>query len=244
MGFRDNKFRGIYASVSPEGDIRIPSEEGAEGAVKREYETTDGKSGVKWEKLASEVYGHITDIRFKDGDFGVSLNVTLDDGEMPLILSMPAEGNYAIDLLKKLPNVNLTQEVILKPYSMKNKKGKLVRGITVKQGETKVASFFSRLVEGTTDKFENINGFPTNDPEQVMDKSKWKKYFFDVFMFLKEYTEKNIIPNVKSNIDFDISAAEPMPADDEINVGEIPFADKVPADDAPENQTEVKTDSD
>jgi hypothetical protein len=122
-----------------------------------------------------------------------------------------------MDLMKKLPNIDFTKEVVIAPYSFEDDNKKTKKGITLMQGENKIKSFF------LDEKGLAINDFPVAQKEIAeMKKDDWTIYFINVTNFLKEYTQNNIVPKVEearqTNIySFDEEKVEEMSIDD------IPF---------------------
>ncbi len=199
MGLNNNPHQGnntIFASVLADGKIHVASKEGAEGAVLREYETSDGQKGSKWELQYTELSGMIQAICFHEGEYGVNLHIIVgDDGaEKPVTLSLPVASNYSEDFMKKLPNIDRKLAVTLAPFSFENDKGKQQRGMSItqknKKGETvKIVSHFY-----DTEKKTVTNGYPKPPAQKgtaKLKKSEWKKYFDGARDFLIEYVREN-----------------------------------------------------
>ena len=109
---------------------------------------------------------------------------------MPIILSMNMSSNYAEDLLKKIPNIDLTKQVSLKPYSFEDDKKKIRKGISVVQGEVKIKSFFQDPVTK-----KNLHDYPElTKPIKDYDKDDWKIYFMTTRKFLEKFITDNISP--------------------------------------------------
>lgn len=177
----------IYASIlSSDGKIRVQCKEGDEGAVRREYETSDGEKGVKFEQVYDNLDGKITGIEFKDGEFGKQIIVEIAG----VSLAMSTASNFGEDFMKKLPMINLEQEVALFPYSFNSKDtGKNVKGITVYQADNKLPNFFWDYEENTS-----CNGYPVPEGDtKKYDSDDWKMYYMTARKFLIKYTEDNII---------------------------------------------------
>jgi len=211
----------IFASILSDGNIHITVPEETEGAVLRKYKTSDGKEGQKWERVYKDLVGKITKINFRDGDFGTSLQITVTDKEeVPVTLSMPVASNYAEDIMKKLPNVNLEKLVKLAPYSFKDDKGKSKKGITVWQysEETnkneKITNYYYDEVAK-----KNIHGYPEpKKTKKPLTKDQWKLYFAECRQFLvEETTERFGIEEQKSDADkdFDLLIEDALPSKDE-----------------------------
>lgn len=189
----------IYASVLADGKIHVSVPEGTEGAVLREYETSTGEKGSKWEFVYDRLSGIITGIAFYEGDFGNQLQVTISDGEeKPVMLSLSTASNFGEDLMKKIPAIDFSKKVILSPYAMEDEKtGKIKKGISVIQEDKKIQNYFYDFHEK-----KNINGYP--EPKFKVDKKtgenkpfskdEWKLYFGECRVFLTEYiTEHHLI---------------------------------------------------
>lgn len=171
------KYVSILAS---DGTFRFPVPEGTPNSVERKW-TVDDKSGVKHELVWKSITGKITNVEIVVASFGSLLQITVNDEAGDLTISIPQGNNFAIDLMKKLPNVNLEKEVKLTPYSFENEKGQAVKGVTLEQEGVKITNFFY-------DGEKNINGFPTPEGDTTKyTKNKWKSYFGTVEDFLVEY---------------------------------------------------------
>lgn len=179
-----------YVSIlSSDGTLRMPVPEGTEGATVREYETSDGKKGVKHELVFNKLEGKITKVEFFDGEFGKLIQLTVTDDSGDVVLSVNTSQNYGEDLMKKLPNINFDLPVAFSPYSFEDDKGKVRKGISIVQNDNKIQNFFYDPV-----KQKNINGYPDPEPGKEYDKEDWKVYFIQARKFLVKYTEDNIIP--------------------------------------------------
>lgn len=213
-------------------------------AQRRDWETPDGKSGTKYERHITALFGFITNIQFFDGDYGRSIQITLDpdeDGIAPVI-SLNASSREGTDFLRKILNVNLKKEVKLAPYEMEND-GESRRGLTVYQQDeadnftVKIGDFYRDF-----EKKENMNGMPNPPkPNDEMTKNAWKAYFLQVDDFLVENTQKIILPQFKFGevVDLseetgtsdpffpEVSAAKNRPSvvkeEGEVDDSEIPF---------------------
>lgn len=188
----------IISILGSDGTFRLTVKEGTPDAEYREYETSDGKKGGKWELVYKSLSGRITNLQTYDGDYGTNLMVTMtyegtDGEETSDIISIGVGTPYGEDFMKKLPNINLDEFVTMSPYSFEDDNGKIRKGITVKQGDTKLTNFFYKAgADG--ERGENINGYP--DPEgdtSTYTKDDWKIYFMKARKFLMEYTTENFL---------------------------------------------------
>ena len=192
-------FPPIMNILGSDGTLRLVVPEGTEGAVFREGETKDGTHYSKWELIFKSLSGKISNIKFHDGDYGRNLMVTLeyDDGEDTISFAIASP--FGEDFMKKLPNLDLNEVVEIAPFSFEDDRGKVRRGVTVKQAgkgwkDDKVPNFFYKAgPEGA--RGENINGFPTPEGDTTKyTKDDWIVYFAQARKFLTAYVEEKYIP--------------------------------------------------
>lgn len=180
-----------YVTVLSDGTLRLVVPEGTEGAVKREYETSTGEKGVKYELVFNTLVGHVTGVAFHDGDFGKLLQLTVNDGKGDMILSLSTATNFGEDVMKKLPNIDFTKECSFSPFSFTNEKGKSVKGVSIVQEGEKIKNFFQSTDPEIK---EPINGYPKAKGDTTKySKDKWKIYFLEAREFLTEYIEENVV---------------------------------------------------
>lgn len=193
-----------FLSILSDGTIRLSVPEGTEGAVRREYETSDGKTGVKHELVYTELSGMLTGVKFFEGDFGKLLQLTIEDvGEDPVVLSIGTASNFGEDLMKKLPGVDIEKPIVISPYSFEDEKGKKRKGVTLSQDGNKLENFYY-----DKEAKKNKVGYPEVKITKKMSKDDWKMYFLKVRMFLIDEVSKK----------FGLEAQAPS---DEINAEEV-----------------------
>lgn len=172
------------------GDFRMKVSENTPGAEKREYETSDGTKGAKYELAFSSLEGYISGLEFFDGDYGKNLIVHFEFGKdaESLSLSLGAASSFGEDFMKKLPNIDYTKTVTLTPYSFEDENGKPRKGVTVTQdGEKIMGAFYD------PEKKKSANGYPEPEGDtKDYDKDDWKIFFTKARKFLVSYTEKNV----------------------------------------------------
>ena len=193
---KNNREERIFASVLSDGKIRVTVPEGTEGAVLRTYETSDKKTGSKYELVFTELVGKITKVGFREGTYGTSLEITLTKGdETPVVLSLGTASNYGEDAMKKLLNVDLNRAVKIVPFAFDDEKsGKKRKGVTIWQhnvetGKNERVENYFYDKEGK----KNINGYPEpkkkitkSNPEGTLSKDQWKIYFAECREFLMD----------------------------------------------------------
>lgn len=206
-----------------DASLRMTVSEGTPNAVKRTYKTSDGKEGSKWELVFDSLTGQITDLDVFDGDYGKVLHVTVTDGE-DYVLTLPVRSDFGMDFMKKLPNVDMTQDVVLIPYSFTPENGnRAIKGITVLQNKVKVQNFFYDV-----ENKKALNGLPTPEGDvSTYDSDDWKMHFMKVTKFLVEYTIDKVKPTIAPKRATE-GNSEPIGSDipdypeEDINVEDIP----------------------
>lgn len=188
--------KGKYYTVI-QGSFRVQVPQEHPDAVRRDWKSADGtKSGTKYERIVNALFGRIEEVSFHDGDYGMQVYIKLDeneDQENPII-ALPTASREGEDFLKKLPNIDLTKEVHLRPFNFEGDGGDEVRGMEVMQQDNE-GNFKVKITNFFRDKEakKNINGYP--DPESSdLSKDEWKLYFLQARMFLIKYTKENILP--------------------------------------------------
>ena len=207
------------------GTLMQKSTEDNPDAVRRDWEDSDGNKGTKWEIPYSSVEGLIVGVDFKDGDYGEQVIVSMTDVDEKIKIYMPTDSRYFTDFAKKLPNINLWEDVTLSPYDFDGDNGKQNKGVSIKQGGEKLHSFYYDFEDKKT-----INNLPqpdknasTKDHEDKYDKDDWKIFFMKQKKFLKKAVMDMSFPKVpKKNIkDIDVSAETVTAPTDEHD--DLPF---------------------
>ena len=199
LGTRESK---QYITILGDGTLRTPVPEGTENAVTREYETSDGKKGTKTELVFANITGMITNIEVFDGKFGMTLNVSLMDGDETYILSIGVDSSFGEDFMKKLPNIDLTKEVYMAPYSFTDDNGKSQKGISIQQDAEKIPNYYWDVAKKTS-----ANGYPTPEGDtKKFTKPDWKIFYMQANKFLlaeaTKLIEKSFAPKTPDNGDF------------------------------------------
>jgi hypothetical protein len=212
-----------------DGTFRTKVEETHPQAKKREVEMEDGSKKIKWERVVGALVGKIENIFIQDGTYGKTVNITLDkdsDGKAPAIQLGIDTGRYGVDFLKKLPNIDLSQDVMFRPFSFTPEgEDKKIQGLEIKQGESKIDNFF-----WDTKNKKPLNGYPELVKKTAdMDKDDWKIHFLTANKHIVSYANTHILPKFRAQ---EVPAAikrpkeESMPIEyptEEINPEDIPF---------------------
>jgi len=196
MGLNEKQQSGTFINIlNSDGSLRKRTDETDPKAVKRDWELADGTKGTVYELVYNDISGFIRDVVFFEGKYGEILKVTLQDDEDTYILNINYTSNFAEDFMKKLPNIDISKEVTLRPFSFEDKKTKKIkRGIAINQGEESVYNYFSSY-DPETKKGEFKFDFPKPDQsEGKFSNEDWKLYFAQCRKFLKKFTVENIKP--------------------------------------------------
>lgn len=210
-----DRIEGRIISILSDGKFHEKVAADTEGAVLRQYETSSGEKGEKWELVYKKIEAYITKIDFQDGEYGENLLIWFNDGENALALSVSTSSNFGEDILKKLPALDFSEKVGMQPYSFTKENGKEARGVSVWQKTDKVQSFFRDF-----EKNEDINGIPQPEGDtSKYDKDDWRIHFIKVRKFLVAYAKEHIVPK----LDPENIAKEMDYPSDEIDPKSIPF---------------------
>lgn len=181
---------GRYISILADGKFHETTTEGTEGAVLREYETSAGNKGSKWELVYSKIDATITNIQFHEGEFGEQIQLTFTDGDNEVILSQGVATPFGEDIMKKLPGVDFSAKLTFQPFAFLDDKGKNVRGVSIYQNGDKLTNHF-----WDAEKKETLHDFPSVSKEEAdtYDTDSWKVHFILARKFLVAYTKENIV---------------------------------------------------
>ena len=185
--------RATYFNVLSDGKFHQEVAETTPGAVRREYETSDGKTGVKYELVAQKITGKIKNLAIYEGDFGKNIIITLDgEGEDDTAISLSANSNFGEDFLKKLPNLDVSKDICFAPYSFEDEKKKLRKGISITQDGEKKPDYYHKQNPKNDKQWDPCNGYPKLPKEASgWDSDDWKLYFGTARKFLLEEFKKH-----------------------------------------------------
>lgn len=207
-----DKPKGRFISILADGKFHETVAKETEGAVEREYETSSGEKGTKWELVYPEIRGFIRKVDFWTGDFGDMVQLTFGDpGEEQITISQSVAGNFGEDILKKLPSISPEKEVWIRPYAFKDEtSGKDKRGVTFYQNGDKVPDFF-------WDGKKKTNGFPEPEGDTAeYGTDDWKIYFLQARKFLVKYVKENVVPKFDAEIQYEPTTEYPSENSEEM----------------------------
>jgi hypothetical protein len=186
MGLHTEEQTGGRFLTVVSGKLREKVEEGTEGAVKRTGEVA-GTPFEKWELVYPGITAFITSVELQDGKFGKNVLIHMTDAnDEEFTVSLGAENSRTgVPFMMALPNIDLKQEVTLKPYKFTNDKGENVEGLKITQGETAIKSAFY-----DPETKENLLGMPKAEAKKNGEVN-WKLYFAQRDEWLQEYMVDN-----------------------------------------------------
>lgn len=199
------KFDKVFFKIV-EGSIRRKVDEGTEGAVVRKW-NAGGKSGTSHEVVLDSLFGRIVGLDFYDGEYEGSkyttLNITLEDDEgEKAVLGVGVTSKYAMDIMQKLPNIDLNEAVKIRPYSFTpdgEEKEKI--GVEILQRDPvtgnfteKKSSYFHKW-DGKRSTLQN--GFPDRDkPYDEQTTGEREIYKITRREFLVNYIKTKVAPKL------------------------------------------------
>jgi hypothetical protein len=172
-----------YYSVS-DGKICRQHKQPVEGSIER----TTKSNKVVHETFYRALKGKIVDIQTRENDYGKQWSVTLqnEDGTKD-ILQFQYSSGYAGGFLKTLPNVDLTQDVVIVP-NMKIEGDKKRTTVFLQQEGKALKHFFTK---------DDPKGLPELKQIKVKSKVTWDDS--DMMEFLEAYVNENIKPQLGKN---------------------------------------------
>lgn len=194
-----------------DGVLKQKATENTSGAVRRDYETKDGKKSFKWEISYKSWTGKLKDLRVKESEFGENLEVEFKDA----IFTIGVESRYFKDFLQKLPNVNMNRVITVSPYAFESN-GKPLKGVTIYQDGEKLKNYYWDEGAG-----KYCNGFPlpVGDTSQFK-KDDWTVYYLGVKKFLLSELDRlktNLSNDEVGEVD---ESTQPEPPMDMPEIGE------------------------
>lgn len=191
------KERGRIFTVLSDGKFHTKVTPETEGAIMREFETSDGKKGTKYELVAESITCFINDIGIYDGDYGKQIRLSIgENNKTEESIYLSANSPFGEDFMKKLPNIKPDLEVTFTPFAFEDDGGKSRKGLTIYQNKEKIQDFYHKK-EG--DNKIAINGYPEIPANVDWDSDDWKLYYAQARKFLIEELKKNPMYNKDLN---------------------------------------------
>lgn len=182
----------IYLSVA-DGNLVRQHKEANQYTTQRITKT--GK--VVHEEFFKDLTAKLVSIATRENDYGKQWQLSFQDEDTTFVVSIGYSSRYAASFLKALPNVNLSKQIRLMPWAMKDKNDptKTITGITLYQDGNKVAPYYTK---------EDPNGLPQMQKIKVKGKEQWDDS--DMMAFLE---------NMATNIFTTLTATEQEDLDED-----------------------------
>lgn len=219
-----NTARKTYLTVF-DGKFTRRVDEGTIGAVSRMTKPVIGEGKLVHELYYSNLSGRITDIYTRDGAYGKTWNIDINDGTEKYSLQFGYSDGLAIAFLKMLPNVNLDKDVI---FSVTKK-------LDPKDNKEKTSLFLNQDGEPIKHAYSlaNPNGLPEMKMVVVNGKEVWDST--ERLAFLQNMVDTQIIPKLNREVELaQIPASE----------NEKPFPTEFSDFDAPKDESHLDIDPD
>lgn len=177
-----------------DGSFRTKVDQGHPDAVSR----VNKNNKLIYERVVSALRGRIQRVSLRDSDFGKQVVLEFDskeDGTCP-ILSFSVEGKNGRDILRKLPAVDFSQEVLIFPYRyIPDGQSDEVSGISIKQKD-KIGEFTVKISNHFFDADEKkyLHGFPETLNWETASEEDKKIFKIKRDAFLVSYLKENILP--------------------------------------------------
>ncbi len=179
MGLQ-NYDKGNYITIY-QGKFSQSVPENTPGAVTR----TNKNGKVVHEKYYDNFTGKLIGIKTQDSPFGKNWVFSFKDKEDIYLLQLGYSNNYAVSILKMLPNIDLSKEMKVSPKS-EEKDGKTQTSLFINQDGTPVKHAFTKDTPNGIPQWEQITvkGIPTWDNTKQM-------------LFLENLVMTQIVPKLE-----------------------------------------------
>ena len=172
MGVGTETGGGLWLSVV-KGTLTQRVKAGTENAVERVIEKGPNAGSTVHELRYNFVEGKLERIYIQDTEYGKSWVFVVDDGQKAYNLTVGYSSGYAVGLLGRLPNVDLSKDIKIKSFYIKGDDDKYRGYLTIEQGGQKVERAFTK---------EDPNGCPevervTVNGQPVWDSTKRMEFF-------------------------------------------------------------------
>lgn len=202
-----NREGGKYITILG-GKFCVRVQEGTPGAIARVNKLGKTVHEVFYDSFT----GKLVNIRTRDGEYGKSWEFDFQDAGEVYTLQLSYSNSYATNLLKILPNVDLTKEMKVQP-SQKIEDGKTKSSLFVSQDGKTLKHAYTKDVP---------NGLPPMEQKTVKGQVVWDDT--ERLAFLEAMVESDILPKLPK------TAAAPASTDAE-DVGDVFGEDKKEDDD-------------
>ena len=167
-----------------DGKFTQKVKQGTPGATYRLYVGATGTEYHIYEIIYKNLTGFIINMKVIDGKYGQQLMVEIENNGEKAKLYINVATGYFSAFVKRLPNVDLTQEVVLNPYSFTANNGSNLKGITIYQEGSKLNNYYYDPI-----KKKHINLPETSKPWAELTDLERKAYYALQTQYLVESVE-------------------------------------------------------
>jgi len=198
MALTEKEERGnvLFLSIV-DGKFTQKVKQGTPGATYRKYVSADGTEYHINEIIHKNLKGNITKLAVVEGKYGPQLLIEIrNEGEVARVYINTASA-YFSNFCKRLPNIELGEEVILNPYSFVGDSGRNLTGITIYQEGAKIMNYYWDTAA------KKYNGLPEPaKPWIELSSVEQKAYYLILTQYFIETIEffNNKIPTSKEQL--------------------------------------------
>lgn len=178
MAFEDRQGGKYFTILNGKFCVRVP--QGTAGAVER----VNKVQKTVYEIFHDSFTGKLVNIRTRDGSYGKSWEFDFKDGGEVYTLQLSFSNSYATNILKILPNADLTKEMKIQPAQK------------IEDGKTKSSLFISQ--DGVTLKHAYTKDKPNGLPQMKQITVKGVQVWDDTerLAFLEQMVKQDILPKL------------------------------------------------
>lgn len=207
----ENREGGKYITIMG-GKFVVRVAEGTPGAVARVNKMGKTVHEVSYDSFTAK----LINIRKRDSNYGPQMEFDFRDNGEVYTLQLSASNSYATNILKILPNVDLTKEMKIQPSEKIEADGKKKSSLFISQDGITLKHAFTK---------DNPNGMPPMEQITVKGQLVWDDT--KRLAFLEEMVSRDILPKLPQ----DIATAAPAKEDEDDDEFGNPLGAEAPASD-------------
>jgi len=198
MGFNTNEGGGKFVSIVG-GRFCIRVQEGTEGAVTR----VNKLNKTVHEKYYDSFTGKLVAVKVVDGNYGKQWEFSFQDQKEVYKLQLGYSNGFAKNIVKILPNVDLTKEMKISPSTKIEADGTKKSSLFINQDGVALKHAYTK---------ENPNGLPPMVQVTVKGEKVWDDT--DQMVFLYNMVQSTIVPKLGVATSLGASTAPVAKTDD------------------------------
>jgi plasmid maintenance system killer protein len=176
----ENREAGNFITIY-DGKFSQRVEKGEEGAVER----VNKLKKTVYEKYHDSLTGKLVSIKVKDGEYGKQWVFGFQDTKDVYLLQLPFSNSFSKNILKMLPNADLTKEMRLTPSSKVEADGTKKYSIFINQDGQALKHAYTK---------DNPNGLPPMTQVTVKGSLVWDDT--DQMIWLEKMVNDTIVPKL------------------------------------------------